>query len=139
MRKVMRLLRIVALCVALAGCATVGTPVVMDKSTLALLKGSWAGKFERRGLDGTVWFQTPVTLEVSGDSQLKGKFSMAGLGQNWETEVSIKGGKGLLGFDFGMREFTLSRKPDGIFRLETSYPSEWEGWPRLNSVVLEKR
>jgi len=39
----------------------------------------------------------------------------------------------------GKLDVTLKRTPDGKLRLEAAYDARWQGYSRVNSVVLEKK
>jgi len=116
-----------------------GTPVALNESNFNLIQGTWTGKFERRGEDGTVYFEKSLTLKITAAKSPRGEFLLV-IERNGEIPVEIRNGKAIFSFDGARREFTLmKREKDGILLLRTSYGSTWEGWPRVDTVLLEKK
>ena len=122
---------------------------------LDLLEGRWEGRYERWSLDmGSVMFDNTLVLEIygAGPPTGKGRFSLAkedprwvrtiGIGQGWQTDVEIVGGKILMTLGGEVRQFSVAeRDKDRALLLETSYGPKGQqpGWPERETVLIEKR
>jgi len=95
------------------------TSIPLKEGDYSLLKGQWLGKIERRGPDGTLWWESQQ-FRVNVDSP------------------RIRDGKLVLEVHGVTREFLLKRGKNDELSLETSYPTTWEGWPRIDTIILKK-
>ena len=102
----------------------------------ALLIGVWEGKFVSKSSDGKVRFTTGAQLNIVEDGL--GKFWLSKNDRKWDTTVDIKDGKVILRFGHAERPFVYEEEGDST-TLSVKYESEFEGYPRKDSLVLTKK
>ena len=133
--------RITHVLVFLFGCGVALTsPAFADQVKLgaddyALLIGVWEGEFVSKSSDGKVRFATDTELKIVEDGS--GKFWLRKNDRKWDTTVEIKDGKVILRFGHAERPFVYEEEGDSA-TLSVKYESEFEGYPRKDSLVLTK-
>lgn len=123
------------------GCGVaLASPAFADQVKLAaddyaLLIGVWEGTFVSKSSDGKVRFTTDTQLNIVEDGL--GKFRLRKNDRKWDTTVDIKDGKVTLRFGHAERPFVYEEEGDRA-TLSVRYESEFEGYPRKDSLVLTK-
>lgn len=133
----LRILLFIVLGWAMAlGTSALADEVALTPDDYALLIGTWEGPFASKNTNGKVRFSTDTQLDiVEGGS---GKFWLKQNDQKWDTTVDIKDGKVVLTFGHKDRPFVYEKDGDSA-TLSVKYDSEFEGYPRKDSLTLTKQ
>ena len=110
-------------------------PIKLGSDDYALLMGTWEGQLVSKNPDGKIRFTTDTQLKVVEEEL--GKFWIKKNDRKWATIVEIKDGVVILQFGYAYRPFVYAQEGEET-TLSAEYDSEFEGYPRKESLVLTK-